>query len=101
MKKVIPLLGVIIAAIAVWYLWAQKNLNTTAPSSTQTAIGDVNSNNIPQTTIIAQNLDTPWGIVFLPDNSMLITERVGRVLFIDRQGNLNPSPAAQIENVKE
>ena len=31
----------------------------------------------PQT--VLENLDTPWGIDFLPDDSMIFTERPGRV----------------------
>ncbi len=55
----------------------------------------------PETTVIAQNLDTPWAITFLPDGSMLITEREGKVLFVDNSGNLTPNPVAEIEAVKE
>ena len=50
--------------------------------------------------IIARNLNIPWGITFLPDGSILITERSGRVRMIDSQGNLLPSPIAVISKVK-
>lgn len=36
-----------------------------------------------QTNIIAQNLDTPWAIDFLPDDKMIFTERSGGVSIIE------------------
>lgn len=56
---------------------------------------------IPAVSTIAQNLDTPWGIVFLSDKSMLVTERRGMVRFISASGKLDDTPIAQIKNVKE
>lgn len=50
-------------------------------------------------TVVADHLDTPWGIAFLPDGSMLITERKGTVLHIDRSGA--SSLVAEIRDVKE
>lgn len=50
--------------------------------------------------IIAQNLEIPWGLVFLPDRSILFTERPGRVRMIDKDGNLLPTPLATISEVK-
>jgi len=41
-------------------------------------------------TIVA-NLDTPWGMVFLPDDQILVTERPGRLRLIDR-GVLQSAP---------
>ncbi|MBI2074449.1 MAG: PQQ-dependent sugar dehydrogenase [Candidatus Levybacteria bacterium] len=52
-------------------------------------------------TTIAENLDTPWAITFLPDKNMLVTERFGRVRLIDSNGNLNTNPVAVIEDVRE
>src|SRR3989344_461382 len=59
------------------------------------------SSDIPQARVIAENLDTPWSIVFLPDKSMLITERPGRVRFIDSSGKLQGKPVATFDQVKE
>jgi glucose/arabinose dehydrogenase len=55
----------------------------------------------PQSSIVAQNLDTPWALAFLPDNSILFTEREGRVRFIDKNGNLQQQPVAVITEVRE
>jgi len=35
-----------------------------------------------ETEILVQGLDTPWGIAFLPDDTMIFTERSGRVSLI-------------------
>ncbi len=41
-------------------------------------------------TVIA-NLDTPWGLAFLPDDRIVVTERPGRLRVIDH-GKLAPEP---------
>lgn len=66
-----------------------------------------NNNAAPQVTeaptqsvsVVAQNLDTPWSLVFLPDKSMLVTLREGKVVRIDKDGNRKE--VATIEKVKE
>ncbi|WP_338244209.1 PQQ-dependent sugar dehydrogenase [Aurantiacibacter hainanensis] len=37
-------------------------------------------------------LERPWGIAFLPDGGMLVTERVGRLRYIGPDGTLDPTP---------
>ncbi len=51
-------------------------------------------NEAAQISIIAQDLEVPWGIVFLPDDSsILLTEKPGRVRLVS-DGNLEPEPIA-------
>lgn len=56
---------------------------------------------IPEVSIVAQDLEVPWGIVFLPEGGMLVTERKGRVRFISQEGKLKDNPAITISNVKQ
>lgn len=42
---------------------------------------------------VAEDLEHPWGLAFLPDGSMLVTERAGRLRVI-RAGELSSKPVA-------
>src|SRR6476620_2203630 len=41
--------------------------------------------------VVAKGLSHPWSLAFLPDGSMLVTERPGRLRAI-RDGKLDPRP---------
>jgi glucose/arabinose dehydrogenase len=41
--------------------------------------------------VVTRGLDHPWGIAFLPDGGMLVTERPGRLRVV-RKGVLDPTP---------
>lgn len=49
-------------------------------------------------TTVADGLDHPWSLAFLPDGDMLVTERVGRLRII-RNGVLDPQPIAGVPDV--
>ena len=42
---------------------------------------------------VARGLENPWSIAFLPDGTLLVTERIGRLRII-RNGVLDPQPVA-------
>jgi aldose sugar dehydrogenase len=48
--------------------------------------------------VVAQGLVNPWSLVFLPDGTMLVTERPGRLRII-RNGVLAPDPVAGVPQV--
>jgi len=43
--------------------------------------------------VLATGLDVPWGLTFLPDGRMLITERAGRIRIFEN-GELSPEPVS-------
>jgi aldose sugar dehydrogenase len=50
--------------------------------------------------IVARNLETPWGLAFLPDGRLLITERPGRLRIVEN-GKLLPDPVKGTPKVWE
>ncbi|MEM6755275.1 MAG: PQQ-dependent sugar dehydrogenase, partial [Cyanobacteria bacterium P01_C01_bin.38] len=71
--------------------------NTNSPSSNKPLFSD---NNVTEaknfkTTTVLQGLERPWGMAWLPDKTILITERPGRVRIV-RNGTLDPNPVAGI-----
>ena len=48
--------------------------------------------------IVAKGFDHPWSLAFLPDGSMLVTERSGRLRIV-RNGALDPQPILGVPEV--
>lgn len=51
-----------------------------------------NAPEISAVSIIAQDLEIPWDIAFLPEGGMLVTERTGHVIFIAQNGEKKEIP---------
>ncbi|MEO1433470.1 MAG: PQQ-dependent sugar dehydrogenase, partial [Cyanobacteria bacterium J06633_8] len=76
---------------------AQK---TNSPVSNNPLFSDKNvavAKNFKTTTIL-RGLERPWGMAWLPDGAMLITERPGRLRIV-RNGTLNPNPIAGVPEI--
>lgn len=48
---------------------------------------------------LTTGLEHPWGLAFLPDGDMLVTERPGRLRWVRRDGTLEPSPVAGLPTI--
>jgi glucose/arabinose dehydrogenase len=49
--------------------------------------------------VVTRGLSHPWAIAFLPDNTLLITERAGRLRFV-RNGVLDPQPVSGLPAIR-
>ncbi len=68
-----------------------------APGAAQDRIFESEKQRFRVTTI-TRGLEHPWGLAFLPDGAMLVTERPGRLRLI-REGVLDPVPIAGVPEV--
>ena len=44
----------------------------------------------PRTVVLNTSLKSPWGLAFLPDGRMLVTQKAGSILLLDAQGESRP-----------
>lgn len=61
-----------------------KNVKNILPTQNQKSTVDTKNNDV---SIVAQNLDTPWAIDFLPNGNLLVTQRHGEIDEIDAKNS--------------
>ncbi len=76
---------------------AQTQSKTTVNSSVSNAENIAATSDYQKITVV-ENLEHPWGIAWLPDGAMLITERPGRLRIV-RDGILDQTPIAGVPQV--
>lgn len=87
----------VLSAAFIWLDFTAEKpavLPSTAPPATASAIEDA-----LLATLIAKKLEIPWAMDFLPDGSIIFTERAGRIRLIDAREGLLPQPLLKIEEV--
>lgn len=57
----------------------------------QTRINAIRTQSVFRVDTVASGLDRPWGLDFLPDGRMIVTEKPGRIRIIDRSGAIGDS----------
>lgn len=80
-----------------WTLGSTALLVSFACSATSTAILDTEHGAI-QVTTITEGLQHPWGLTFLPDGRMLVTERTGTMRYVTADGERS-APIAGLPDI--
>jgi aldose sugar dehydrogenase len=96
MKKFLIFAVVALSIVVLVTLYQQRFLNNSspAPSSTPTEQGVSKPEKVE---VIAQNLEIPWSMAFLPNGDLLFTERAGSLKVIS---NRNVRTISEIEDVR-
>lgn len=99
MNKVLLIIASVFLLSVVLLLLNNQEKQTLPPSSDQKRMQPQTQEKTPQAQVIATNLDTPWGIAFLPNGELLVTERQGNVKRVDQNGNV--ATVATLSKVQE
>lgn len=77
-------MGALVAAILALALAGVPHDPAWAQSQTQPAVAI-------EARTVARGLEHPWGLAFLPDGRMLVTERPGRLRLVSAEGRVSPA----------
>lgn len=103
MKLLLTFIIVALLAVGGFFLvnYFFKNDLSDPQDTTNPASSSADIQNVEDLTVLAENLDTPWAIAFLPTGGMLVTERGGAVRLITADGELQNAPVGEITNASE
>ena len=99
--KLIAIGGAIALSGAIGCTQVQSELSipeANAPAKSQAKTPPASSNPDFQMVTVLKNLEHPWGIAWLPEGDLLITERSGR-LRLTRDGVLDPTPISGVPEI--
>lgn len=103
-RKIIIIIAIlfVILGIALYPLLNRKTATAPTKQSNDPIVTESqNTSDLPRVSIIATGFEVPWALAFLPDNSLLVTERPGRVRMITKEGNLLPEPLLTLTVVQK
>ena len=92
-KRIAAYVFLAVLIIAGGVIWWNFLARRTAPPPVS------NNGDIPLTATVAEGLQIPWEIAFLPDGRIILTERPGSVRLIDASGALIEQPLLVIDDV--
>lgn len=66
-------------------------LGLISPAPAETVLTEKSSKADIVVESVARGLERPWGLAFLPDGRMIVTEKIGRLRVIDKDGTISPA----------
>ncbi len=101
---IIPVIIVVIVVALIGFIWwnfrAERLTDLpSAPPTAEPTIENGISEDLPLAVSLAKKLEIPWALDFLPDGSIIFTERPGRIRLIHAQEGLLPEPLLTIDEV--
>jgi glucose/arabinose dehydrogenase len=96
-KKIYTVITIIIIIALAWFFFFKENgaedinepvqkINEQDYQNKKNS-GQENNEDLPVLSVVANNLETPWSIVKLPNDSFLLTEREGQIRLVEANGN--------------
>lgn len=96
------LAGGFLRSRVLWTLFLPAALACSHPTSSQAQSAEVHTSRHHSFRLVpvAKGLQHPWGIAFLPEGDLLVTERPGRLRLVRRGGVVDPNPVEGVPPVK-
>ncbi len=88
---------VVIFVIAIgWWKFLGARINNLPMTASISGAGE-DKRPVPLLSVVVKNLQIPWALDFLPDGTMLFTERPGKIYSVDLKKSNEPVEIASIE----
>ena len=86
-----PVVFILVVVVWIWWNFAAQRISDILPTV---------SPDTQPITFVAQELEIPWALDFLPDGSIVFSERPGRVRLVNTEGELASEPLLDISNLR-